>query len=724
MAMGICFLLFSTMLNVMSYQRMIAETYVHESNLNTVGMIRKLNYALSFGKPLEKFYGLEKLLENTKNQSDSILAIEVWKEENLITGIGSMVDHKLQSSAKEEYIMEQNNLISFINFDKGQLILRLDDSVVQNAVYHYMVFAVTLDMGLLVFIFFILVILCFLWKEKEVTIQKVKIISLILLIGVQFLFGIYSTISAITSYQSSVFQIGKATANTVATDINEVLGKGMKYQELTKLKDYFHNLCDNISELSEIDFILNIEEKEKEDITCYKIQLKDKAIKEGYVACTTNQKMIQKKILNHMIDIIIVIMVTIFISLEMIGFISSHIEQHDKRKKEELYLPGFRLFVFISGIAFSLDCGFISILSNRLYEQAKLPDYMSFLSGMPNTMYSLAIVLGLFGCSFFIAQIGMKKTLLLGIGMGVIGYLFCMISVSLPLLIIARFIFGFCDGLVINAIRLYASAQKEKELHHKILVTYLASINLGVCCSVVIGGLVADVTSYTVVFFLGAILGIVCLFLVNFSGFSNQKEKRNMSFLAAILELKIREVWIFMVFLIIPIYIASLYVAYTFPLYSNEIGCSNSLISGCLMVNYLMIAYLTDPISAWVNHHLQPKKAVIFYVILQAVSIGIFVIFASLWTAVLALILTSLWDCFGMVVIDSVLDDVTGTSTEQNTLLQMLFGKIGLVIGPMIVTAGLGKGAAAATGSIVVVLFIGMIVYILLGSGKTERRSS
>jgi len=721
MSMGICFLLFSAALNVMSYRRMIAETYVHESNLNTVGIVRKLNYALSFGKPLDKFYGLEKLLENTKNQSDSILAIEVWKEKDFITGIGSMIEHEPQSSAGEEYIIKKNGIISFVDFDGGQLVLRLDVSIVQKAVRNYMVSAARLDILLLVIILFILGILCFLWKSKEISVHKLKMTSLFLLIGVQLLFGIYSTGYTIHSYRNSILEISQAAVNTVSTDINEVLGKGMRYHELTGLDEYLNKLCDNISELSKIEFVL--EKKETKDIEVYEIPIDDESIKKGYVVCKGDQKIIQKKILNHMIDVIILIMVTIFISLEMIGFISNHIEQHSRRKKEELYLPGFRLFVFVSGVAFSLDCGFISILSNRLYEQMALPDHMSFLSGMPNTMYSLAIVLGLFGCSFFIAHIGMKRTLLLGIGMGVVGYLFCAISVSLPLLIAARFIFGFCDGLVINAVRLYASAQKDKELHNKILVTYLAAINLGVCCSVVIGGLVADVTSYTAVFLLGAILGIFCLFLVDFSGFNNEKGRSKMSFLAAVLQLKIRRVFVFMVFLIIPIYIATLYVGYTFPLYGDEIGFSNSLVSGCLMINYLIIAYLTDPISEWVNHHLQPKKAVVFYVILQTISIGIFVVFANVWTAILALILTSIWDCFGMVVIDSVLDDVKGSSTEQNTLLQMLFGKIGMVIGPIIVTAGLGRGAAAATGSIVIVLIIGMMVYLLLGNDRAERRT-
>ena len=67
-----------------------------------------------------------------------------------------------------------------------------------------------------------------------------------------------------------------------------------------------------------------------------------------------------------------------------------------------------------------------------------------------------------------------------------------------------------------------------------------------------------------------------------------------------------------------------------------------------------------------------------------------------------------------MVVIDSVLDDVKGTTGEQNTLLQMIFGKAGVVIGPVLVTANLSKGAAGATGTIVIILLSGVALYLVL----------
>jgi MFS family permease len=387
-------------------------------------------------------------------------------------------------------------------------------------------------------------------------------------------------------------------------------------------------------------------------------------------------------------------------------------------------MPGFRLFVFVEGIAFALDAGFFSVFSTKLYNALNMPDSMSFLSGLPNTMYSAAVLIGLFGCSSLIRKYGMRRMMTAGIIAGVAGYILCALSSNLYILIASRFIFGFCDGIIINSIRLFASSQKDSQMHNKILVAYFGAMNLGVSCGVVIGGLVADVTSYSAVFLFGAVLGAVCLFLIAFAGFSDERSRDDkMSFFVAVKELKKPPVLIFMLSVVIPLYVLQLFVSYTFPIFGNEVGFSNSIVSGCLMLNFIIIAYLTDPISEWVGKRIKPENAMVVYLALQIVSVGIFVITSTIWAAILALVLTSFWDCFGTVLVDSALDYVEGTTTEKCTLLQMVFGKLGMVIGPVAITSFLYKGAAGATGVVVVFLAAGLIVYsISLKIGKSRRK--
>ncbi len=727
-------LLFSAGLNCMAHRRMRAESYVHAENLYTVGIVRKLDYAIGFGKPLEKFYGLDLLLNNATDLSDHILSAEVRdKAGNTIVSTEgddaeAAWDQVEQSSEGEDYQIKQDGIYTFVNFEAGQIVLRLDRGQLDSDMQEYILRMVKMFLAILAVIAAALIIYYIVSRiaggKKEASLKQMKILSLVLLVGGQVVLGAYAMVYDAVSYQNSVGEISQSVARVVQSDINEVLDKGMKYSELAKMDEYLNNLCGEIQELSGMELSEGEAGEQEDGSALYALSLRDSEAGEVALRTSTNAALVRNKMINHIIDTVIIIMVTIFVSLEIIAFITGHLKERKNRVEGELYFPGFRLFVFVSGIAFSLDSGFVSVLSRQLYERMALSDSMSFLSGMPNTLQSLAIVIGLFGCGSFISRLGARKTLLFGVGMGVLGYILCAVSVNLPIFIAARFIFGFCDGLVINTIRLYASSQKSQEMHNKILVTYFAAINLGICCSVVIGGLVADVTSYTAVFVLGAVLGIVCLFFIGFSGFTDQKGGSRMSFTGAVRQLRYRSVVVFMLFLVVPIYIAPMFVEYTFPLFGDEIGFSNSLVSGCLMLNFLIIAYLTDPISEWVNKRIRPRTAIVLYVFLQAASIGQFVVFATAWSAILALVLTSLWDCFGMVVIDSVLDDVKGTTGEQNTLLQMIFGKAGVVLGPVLVTANLASGAAKATGSVVIILLAGVVLYMIFDALVCKKERS
>ena len=49
----------SSLLNVMSYTNMITEVYTNANSTATTGAIQRINYSMSFGKTIEKFYGLE-----------------------------------------------------------------------------------------------------------------------------------------------------------------------------------------------------------------------------------------------------------------------------------------------------------------------------------------------------------------------------------------------------------------------------------------------------------------------------------------------------------------------------------------------------------------------------------------------------------------------------------------------------------------------------------------
>ncbi|MBR1627896.1 MAG: MFS transporter [Lachnospiraceae bacterium] len=710
--LSVAMTIFTTVLTTLSYRKTQADSYVHAEVLNTVGAVRKLNYALSFGKPIDKFFGLDDLLGGIDELSDEIRGVEIIDNEgNLIESTGDAMGEVRPDSFDSEYRMEEEGIYAFVPFDAGTIILKLDTGVIHDRTREYIGFILRLDALILLAVVLAVFVSCIIASQNGISMKQLRITSVLILVTAQFVLGGLSMRHLDTAYSDSVAQIAQTSALTVKNDINSVVEKGIPYKELTGLDSYLTNLVADIPELSNLSLGTGAAASTNQ-MTAFELDIKGVADETVRLFCYYDRDMIRSKRINHVIDSMILILIAVFISMESAAFLTRHMEMKGERKKGELYLPGFRLFVFVAGITFTLDVGFFSVLSAKLFGTMGLPESMSFLSGMPNTMYSVAVLIGLLACSSLIRRFGMRRILMAGVTMGIIGYLFFAVSVNLPMLILARFVYGFCDGIIINAIRLYASSQADPALHTKILVEYMAATNLGVSCGVVIGGLIADVASYTLVFLIGAALAIVCLFLVLFAEFpERQEDSEKMSFVLALKELKKPRVFLFMIGAVVPVYIATLFVAFTFPLFGNEAGFSNSIVSGCLMLNFIIIAYLTDPISDWVIKRIRPDIAMAVYMALQTASIGIFVLTGRVWAAILALVLTSLWDCFGMVVMDLALDHVEGTSTEKCTLLQMLFGKLGMVIGPVAITAWLSKGAAGATGVIVIFLAAGLVVY-------------
>ncbi len=730
--LAMALLSFAGLLHGMSYRKMRASTYVHASRLNIVGTVREINYALSFGKPIQKYFGLSELLEEVVELSEDIQGIQVQDElGQVLKSVGDFPETVYQSAPGEEYVMTRTGIYSFNRFDAGQLVLRLDAKPVQDAFHQYVRTITFMSLGLWVLII-ILLPLAFLGKRGgQISMRRIRTTSLVLQIGAQLVLGVFSTAVVDMEYRESVETIAQVAANTIQSDFNAVIRKGVSFEELEGLDEYFEHLVSDMDEVSEIHLVdeeAGQEEDKDENTRAFVLDIEGVDSKVLTVRSQFDIQEINRRRINNAIDVIILILITVFISLELLNSMNRHLEEGASRKKGELYLPAFRLFIFVDGLAFALDAGFFAILSTKLASAMDLPESLSFLGGMPNTMYSLAVLIGLFASSSLISRFGMRKVLSAGIWAGIVGYILCALSRTLPILIVARFIFGFCDGLIVNSIRLFAASQKDPQMHNRLLVDYLAAINLGLSCGVVIGGLVADVTNYASVFFFGALLGSICLFLIRFAGFGDGGEdSQKHSFLGAVRCLRNPQVLLYMLCCVIPIYFAGLFVAFTFPLFGDEIGFSNAMVSACLMINYLIVAYLTDPISEWVTKRISMQTALRTYMVMQAISIGIFVVANSAWAAILALVLTSFWDGFGMVAMDSGLEGVEGTSTEEGTLLQMVFGKFALVLGPVTLTSLLSLGAARATGIIPVLLLAGVAIYVgfeMSQAGKKKVKST
>lgn len=103
----------SSLLNVMSYSNMITEVYTNANLTSTSGAIQRINYSMSFGKTIEKFYGLEDLLTKTLDISEDILNVSVINSKNEIISQAGATDAEIpENIASVEYVSNRSGIFA------------------------------------------------------------------------------------------------------------------------------------------------------------------------------------------------------------------------------------------------------------------------------------------------------------------------------------------------------------------------------------------------------------------------------------------------------------------------------------------------------------------------------------------------------------------------------------------------------------------------------------
>ena len=101
---------FSSILNIMSYSKLTNQIYTNANKLISTSSLNRIEYSLSFGKPIEKFYGMKSILDDNLKVSSDLLGIYIVNNENEI----------LYSSGEEDKSLPPDVLTAeYVESDKG-----------------------------------------------------------------------------------------------------------------------------------------------------------------------------------------------------------------------------------------------------------------------------------------------------------------------------------------------------------------------------------------------------------------------------------------------------------------------------------------------------------------------------------------------------------------------------------------------------------------------------
>lgn len=427
----------------------------------------------------------------------------------------------------------------------------------------------------------------------------------------------------------------------------------------------------------------------------------------------------KRLIVEIIITILCAIVVMIIIMMEVVFY---KVHQELNHRMGQRTFP-IRSLIFISFLADSMQDAFIPILIAGRYDaNGPIPEHIAI--ALPITMQLLMTALFSFLGGFVGTRIGMKKTLLYGFILQLIGYLVAGLMTDYYGILLAKSIVGMGMGMIIVAINTLA-AMDEKE-SGRLFGEMNAGILAGVTAGVGVGSVLLSRVGYKEVYLTAA---VIVLFgcLLSFVG----KEQKIRNEVRIPVSMKAffahRDIWPFLVLLLMPFLIALSYREYFFPLYAESMGMSESGIGYLYLLSGLIVIYLGPIITQYAIQGFGERGAVFIATGLMASASLAFGILESLVGAIIGIFILSLAISFGYAAQATYYAsrDVTKKYGEGNAMsVYSLFDNGGQTLGPLLYASALAIGYRGGTLVIGIGMMMCMGFYVIIQRGKVKKRAS
>ena len=711
----------ASLLNVMSYSNMVTEVYANANSVNASSAIQQINYSLSFGKSIEKFYDLKNILTDVLNISDDIKNVTIINNShNIISSVGTEIDSIPDSIDDNDYVSSKNGIFVKVPInDNNKIVILLDDEYVNNSVSTYVkniVLVSSLIILCIVLISFIVYLILKKINNDSVPFTYFKPLLMSLLIISQVALGSYVLLNYTKEYINSLDKMANVASNVIKNDVESIVSQGIPYNELYDINGYLKTTLDNVREIVNATITKaspDTPTSSNHNFISNKVQILDQ---DYYINIeyTINENIMNKNIIYLTIEALILVVSTTLISIECCLYIGSSKASKNKIDSNKLSLPGIRIFFFVLFLASNLDSSFSPIVAYQLFEKLNLNTNSDVLISLPSTLLPIAIIIGLLICSLLVNKIGIKRLIIIGAILTSLGCIYSGLCNDLINFSISRFIIGLGLSTSLISTKLCAAFEKDSKFRVQILAIIAAGQIAGTSCGIVIGGLIASRTSYSFAYIFQAILITLSTLLINKTNMKNTKQESTFSISSIIKILKSSKIIAYLVLIIIPIYMTSAFVAYAIPLYGNEILLSQSLISGLMMLNCMLNAYTSSTSTRIAINSIGASKSTLLYITCIVASIMAFGIFNTLPVAIIVIIILALADGFGLnIIFENIYTLQPNIDTTTITFMFFLASQIARAISPMLISSNIKNGVANASTILAYILAGGTLLYIL-----------
>ncbi|MBX9703062.1 MAG: MFS transporter [Silvanigrellaceae bacterium] len=552
--------IFSAALSISSFEKQQVQILSAKYKVLAFDLQRKLSTALKYGKTIDNFLGLDKLLLNIKDGNIDLNEVAIIspdgkviettndqkfeKDDSYYSNILKHLDGKKTDSFFSNQLFHVlTPLLDPSNKWVGSIHFTVKERIVQEPVLDMININLQSIIIITVLVFFLLRVLLkidlLFPLERRAFTQRILIFLVIIFGSAQISYSILNTINFRNSYLSVVKEKTQTQLESLTASITEILDKGLEINQLDQIDSIFTPIIKNSLEIQSINLLSNnkiiysvdskgvtkdpkilAEEKAKidesnvtKDNFIQKNDIEQNDEVKGTLVFILSKKLIYEKSLDIVWDSGTILIVSLLFMVEIILFslilMTRKRENEDEESSESDAIPEnsylIRMCAFLFMFSMDLCISFVTLYIKNLKNSYLTSFSQEFIMGLPISIEMFFAALAIIVAGLWMDKKGWHQPFLFGLILCIFGNVLSALSNDSLTFILSRGIVGCGYGLALISKQGFIFYNTPIKKRAQSISNLVAGIYSGSICGGVVGGMIADRINYNIIFLICSI---------------------------------------------------------------------------------------------------------------------------------------------------------------------------------------------------------------------------
>ena len=768
---------FGATLSSGSYKKSLTESYVSSFVINGGESVRKIEYALKYGKQLDNFFGIQSILEEVRSTNPDVKDVKVILADGrvayslarpdskekvtgpLMADLRQMMRDVGKKTSWQVIDRKYNTLIAIADpagNPIGAMDIVFDESVIapHADAFERKIMEETLIAGsLAALVLFILLMRVHIVDPVSGKIRTRRLLTMVLMV-IGLTQAVLTTLTILEFrpvYLSTVQRNHQLVGQLVQKNLEKVIAKGVPYANLDKVERWLDSIPVAMPEIESIlltdgssKSLYSTHRNDAIDDSRYLAGLDPKKVTrftlvsdatgakaEAVIALSTAY--IESKNRAIVIDAVTLLVTTILFSVEIVLFLGLYfgrqVVQHEDTSARQLSrnkihgdISVVRPQAFVFFLAASMATSFLPVILKNFEPFFNMPE--NIFLGLPLTMELFASIVSTMVTGALLDRHGWRPPFLAGLFIVAGGTLLSALATTAEVLLLARLIVGAGYGFAWMALRGYVAHSGSEASQTTGFAALNSGIYAGINCGVILGAFLIERLSYSGIFLVALVFMVVAIaFSLVFT--TNQMPNLQTNAIARGYKRKSLladpKVLIMFATVGIPTAICLMFLNYFVPVYAKTIGITPSDVGRLFLLYGLCVVYLGPVLSKSVIGKYSFKLSTSISFLLIIAGLLLFGFMPGPITCAIAVLALGLSDGIGLVAQNNYflsLDAVKRHGVGKSLGIFSIVKKMGQTMGPLVF--GWLSMVSMGIGLLGILFALALLLFIVTSSSRVK----